>query len=112
MKTYSHELLSFPDIAVSRRGRDKIRLKIARDGERIWITDDGLIVHEIDVKGHWKVYREYHASESVCADLFRVTGCLTCSGEGEPISSSWRFCPQCGAKIPRRSSIDRKSIQK
>lgn len=99
---YGEEILEFPTLATSKRGRQKIMLKLSSDMQRVWVSDKGLVIHELLVKNQWVVEREYHVSDARVPDLFKYQGCRFCQGEGREVQSSWRFCPHCGAAIQRR----------
>lgn len=99
---YSTELFEFPTLATSKRGREKLWLKINGDMLRVWVSEKGDVIHEILVKGTWVIDREYHVSEAAVPDLFKSQGCQFCQGEAPTVQREWRFCPHCGATIRRR----------
>jgi hypothetical protein len=96
------EIFDFPTLATSKRGRQKIMLKISNDMERVWVSDKGDVIHELFVKRKWVVEREYHVSDAAVPDIFKSQGCQFCQGEAPTVQRDWRFCPHCGAAIQRR----------
>lgn len=107
---YGEEIFEFPTLATSKRGRQKIMLKLSSDMERVWVSDKGLVIHELLVRNKWVVEREYHVSDARVPDLFKSQGCQFCQGEAQSIPREWRFCPHCGAAIRRRGSKRRTPI--
>jgi hypothetical protein len=96
------EIFEFPTLATSRKGRQKIMLKVSTDMERVWVSDKGMVTHELLVRTKWVVEREYHVSDAAVPDIFKSQGCQFCQGEAPEVQREWRFCPRCGATIQRR----------
>ncbi len=107
---YSTEIFEFPTLATSKRGRQKLWLKINGDMQRVWVSEKGDVVHELLVKNQWVVEREYHVSDASVPDLFKSQGCQFCQEEGPKAPLEWRFCPRCGAAIRRRGRGRHKPI--
>lgn len=107
---YDEEIFEFPTLATSKRGRQKIMLKISTDMSRVWVSERGLVIHELLVKNQWVVEREYHISEAAVPDIFKSQGCQFCREEGPEFQPAWRFCPHCGAAIRRQGRARRKPI--
>lgn len=107
---YGEEIFEFPTLATSKRGRQKIMLKISSEMQRVWVSDKGLVIHELLVRNKWVVEREYHVSDARVPDLFKSQGCQFCQGEAPSVQREWRFCPHCGAAIRRRGSKRHKPI--
>ncbi len=99
---HGEEIFEFPTLATSKRGRHKIMLKISSELERVWVSDKGLVIHELLVRNKWVVEREYHVSDARVPDLFKSQGCQFCQVEAPTVQREWRFCPHCGAAILRR----------
>lgn len=104
------EIFEFPTLATSRRGRQKIMLKIDSPLQRVWVSEKGDVVHELLVKNKWLIEREYHVSDAALPDLFKSQGCQFCQGEAPKFQREWRFCPHCGAAIRRRAPKRRRPI--
>lgn len=107
---YGNEIFEIPTLATSKRGREKIWLKISNEMERVWVSDKGDVIHELLVKKQWVVDREYHVSDAAVPDLFKSLNCQFCQGEAPTVQPAWRFCPHCGGAILRRGSKRRKPI--
>ena len=95
-------ILEFPTLATSAAGARKLALKISNEMERVWVTDDGYVVHEINVHGKWKESDRYALEDGEPVNMFTNQGCRFCQEGAQALPALWRFCPRCGVAIRRR----------